>query len=258
MGIPAPETLVADAVTATEARLNGAAVPSISPVYDAHLSLYFKLGKTSPPDEQTITAVPASVTYPIYQNVPFSAMATNLSCGTEYYYQAFAATEDDSTGGEILNLTTLTCPPTISSINPTSGSTAGGTEVTIQGSNLCPRVTTINAQVTAQDVEYPQVTIGGSVCNVTSCSGPVLTGSVQAQNGHDSEIACTTGPRAAGTVDVVVTTEGGTGTLEDGFTYQAPPAPPNPIPTLSEWAQIVMMLAMIATSGLYGWRMKQR
>jgi IPTL-CTERM motif len=35
-------------------------------------------------------------------------------------------------------------------------------------------------------------------------------------------------------------------------------APPQPIPTLSEWAQILMMLAMIATAGFYGWRMKQR
>jgi hypothetical protein len=37
----------------------------------------------------------------------------------------------------------------------------------------------------------------------------------------------------------------------------APPTP-QPIPTLSEWAQIMMMLAMIATAGFYGWRMKQR
>ena len=32
----------------------------------------------------------------------------------------------------------------------------------------------------------------------------------------------------------------------------------NSIPTLSEWAQIIMMLAMIATAGFYGRRMKQR
>ena len=37
-----------------------------------------------------------------------------------------------------------------------------------------------------------------------------------------------------------------------------PPVPPQPIPTLSEWAQIVMMLIMIATAGFYGWRMKQQ
>jgi hypothetical protein len=33
---------------------------------------------------------------------------------------------------------------------------------------------------------------------------------------------------------------------------------PAPIPTLSEWSQIMMMLAMIATAGFYGWTMKQR
>jgi hypothetical protein len=32
---------------------------------------------------------------------------------------------------------------------------------------------------------------------------------------------------------------------------------PSPIPTLSEWAQIMMMLAIIATAGFYGWRMKR-
>lgn len=37
-----------------------------------------------------------------------------------------------------------------------------------------------------------------------------------------------------------------------------PPTPPNPIPTLGVWAQLLMMFMMIATAGLYGWRMKQR
>lgn len=36
------------------------------------------------------------------------------------------------------------------------------------------------------------------------------------------------------------------------------PGPSSPIPTLGEWGQIIMMLAMIATAGFYGWRMKQR
>jgi len=41
-------------------------------------------------------------------------------------------------------------------------------------------------------------------------------------------------------------------------TPPTPPAPPQPIPMLTEWGQIMMMLAMIATAGFYGWRMKQR
>jgi hypothetical protein len=57
----------------------------------------------------------------------------------------------------------------------------------------------------------------------------------------------------------------GSGSVPVGFAYNVtltgaptPPAPSNTIPTLSEWAQIMMMLAMIVTAGLYGWRMKQR
>lgn len=41
-------------------------------------------------------------------------------------------------------------------------------------------------------------------------------------------------------------------------TAENKPRPPNPIPTLNEWAQILMMFLMIATAGFYGRRMKQR
>lgn len=34
--------------------------------------------------------------------------------------------------------------------------------------------------------------------------------------------------------------------------------PPNPIPTLSEWAQMVMMLMMLVTAGRYGRRLKKK
>jgi hypothetical protein len=37
-----------------------------------------------------------------------------------------------------------------------------------------------------------------------------------------------------------------------------PPTPSNPIPTIGEWAQITMMLAMFAAAGFYGWRTKRR
>lgn len=44
----------------------------------------------------------------------------------------------------------------------------------------------------------------------------------------------------------------------EGEVYQpGPPTPSQPIPTLTKWAQIMMMLVMLATAGLYGWRMKQ-
>ena len=37
----------------------------------------------------------------------------------------------------------------------------------------------------------------------------------------DTEITATTPPGTAGAVDVVVTTAGGSDTLDDGFTYEA-------------------------------------
>jgi Tfp pilus assembly protein PilW len=37
-----------------------------------------------------------------------------------------------------------------------------------------------------------------------------------------------------------------------------PPRPSNPIPTLGEWAQALMMVLMVLASGWYGFRTKQR
>jgi hypothetical protein len=37
-----------------------------------------------------------------------------------------------------------------------------------------------------------------------------------------------------------------------------PPRPSNPIPTLGEWAQALMMVLMVFASGWYGFRTKQR
>jgi len=55
----------------------------------------------------------------------------------------------------------------------------------------------------------PTVTLGGSSCSVLTVSS--------------TEITCTTTAHAAGTVNVSVTTPGGTGTLTDGYTYYAAP-----------------------------------
>jgi ubiquitin len=120
--------------------------------------------------------------------------------------------------------------PSVSSVTPTSGSTAGGTSITIAGANF--------TGATA-------VSVGGNACtNVSVVSATSIT--------------CATPAGAAGPASVLVTTPGGTNAANTLFTYTAPPPTPQPIPTLSEWAQIMMMLMMIATAGFYGWRMKQR
>ena len=84
--------------------------------------------------------------------------------------------------------------PTITSVSPSSGTTAGGTSITITGTNL--------SSATA-------VTIGGSPLTITSDTTTSITG--------------TTPASAAGSVAVAVTTTGGTATLASGFTYVTKP-----------------------------------
>lgn len=84
--------------------------------------------------------------------------------------------------------------PTITSISPSSGSTAGGTSITIVGTHL----------------DSTTVTIGGS---------PV-TGVVVA--GNNLSLTATTPAGSAGAQDVVVASANGTSTLAGGFTYVAP------------------------------------
>ena len=87
--------------------------------------------------------------------------------------------------------------PTVTSISPTSGPTAGGTSVTISGSGFLSGAT---------------VTLGG-----TPATNVVVTNS--------TTIAATTGPRSAGVVDVVVMNpDTQTGTLVQGFSYANPQA----------------------------------
>ena len=82
--------------------------------------------------------------------------------------------------------------PVVSSISPTSGSTAGGTTVTITGSNLA------NASA---------VNFGSSAATITADSAGSIT---------------VTSPSGVGSVTVSVTTPGGTGQASGQFTYIVP------------------------------------
>lgn len=84
--------------------------------------------------------------------------------------------------------------PVIASITPATGLAAGGTAVVLKGENL--------DGVTA-------VTFGGVAATGVSV---VVAGGVP-------EVHCTTGPHAAGAVNVVVTDDGGTDTEVGGYTY---------------------------------------
>jgi len=91
---------------------------------------------------------------------------------------------------------TYVAVPAISGVNPVSGSPAGGTSVVLTGSNF--------TGATA-------VTLGGAAA--TSFTVDSAT-----------QITAVTPAHAAGAVDVVVTTPGGSATASNGFTYIAAPA----------------------------------
>lgn len=85
-------------------------------------------------------------------------------------------------------------PPTISGISPASGSTAGGTTVTVSGTNFAAGAS---------------LTIGG----VAATGVTVLSA---------TSLRAVTGARAAGVADVVVAVGAQSATLTRGFTYVVP------------------------------------
>lgn len=88
-------------------------------------------------------------------------------------------------------------PPTVTTINPDNGSTAGGTSVTITGTGF---------------VASPIVTIGGVAATAVTFVSPTT-------------LTATTGAHVTGTYDVVVTNPGGlSGTIAAGYFYVPPGA----------------------------------
>jgi hypothetical protein len=110
------------------------------------------------------------------------------------------------------NAYTYYVPMTITSMTPDSGSTTGGTEITVSGSNFGPASS--NNAVTFKGKD------GNSIaCNIISWS--------------DSEIICVTAAHAQGMVDVLVQSQYELKILADGYEYQDDstvpviPGPPN-------------------------------
>ena len=96
-------------------------------------------------------------------------------------------------------------PPTVSAISPATGSTSGGTQVTITGTNF-------NGT--------PQVTIGGvAASQVTVVNSTTISAVTPAGTGTN--------------VPVVVTTSFGSSTPAKIYSYAQPVTPPQPAPTLT-------------------------
>lgn len=109
--------------------------------------------------------------------------------------------------------------PSIATVGPASGPMTGSQSVTITGTNLSGAIS---------------VTFGGVAGIITGNTGTSIT--------------VTTPAHPAGSVDVVVTTAGGSTTSPDAYTFAAAAAVAA-IPTLSEWMLLALM-AMFAAAGL--------
>ena len=97
--------------------------------------------------------------------------------------------------GNLANGFTYVATPTVTSVSPNTGSTVGGTAVTITGTNFAAGAT---------------VTFGG-----TAATNVIVASATQ--------ITATTPAKAAGAVTVTVTVNGQSGSLTNGFTYVALP-----------------------------------
>ena len=84
--------------------------------------------------------------------------------------------------------------PSVVSVSPNSGTTLGGTAITVTGANFAAGA---------------QVTVGGAATTNVIVASP-------------TRLTATTSTRSAGTVEVTVTLNGRAGTLPSAFTYIAP------------------------------------
>ncbi len=118
------------------------------------------------------------------------------------------------------NSCTVAGPPTVSGISPASGTSAGGSAVTISGSNFAAGAT---------------VSIGGTAASVTSLT--------------PSSISATTGGHAVGTASVVVTNPGSSSsTLSNAYFYDFTDVPASS----SQHGFVVKLFRNAVTSGCAG------
>lgn len=157
---------------------------------------------------------------------PGSFSHTFVNAGDHPYYCAIHS----SPGGTMMNgVVTVTAPPAapvLTSVSPSSGSTAGGTSTTLTGSDF---------------VADCVASFGGVNAPLTTFTSPAT-------------LQATTPAQGPGTVDVRVSCSTGTSVLPAAFTYIGvplpPPVPPPSIPTFSPWV-VVLPAAALMLVGLW-------
>jgi len=145
---------------------------------------------------QNIVAFTPSGTGTVTASTATSLTVTGLSGLTPGALNAVVTSQGFSSGAPVQVATVVPPPaPTVTGISPSSGSTLGGTSVTITGTNF--------TGATA-------VTIGGTAATSVSVV-------------NATTITCITPAGTAGTASVLATTPGGTNAANTFYTYVAPP-----------------------------------
>ena len=139
----------------------------------------------------TCSFTPAATDLSTLNSLTTTTSSTGLSPSTTYYYQGWASNTTGTTYGNVANFTTSASPPTITSLSIVSGPVAGGTSLTITGTNF---------------TGTSSVTFGGSAAT------SVLVISA-------TSVSLTNPSGTVGLQDVVLTTPGGSVTSTGAFTY---------------------------------------
>ncbi len=203
LALAAPGEVTTDAatnLTAGNATLNG------QTGFDAatQTSFWVSTSTFSTADPNVLPPGAYSVVVPsgIASSSPFTANLTDavgltVTASTTYHYVAWANNGTSWTPGAIVTFATLPAAPTVTGISPTTGTTTGGTSVTITGTDLT------------------------GATGVSFGANPATSFTVDS----DTQITATSPAGAAGPVDVTVTTTGGTSAIGAGsvFTYVAAP-----------------------------------
>jgi phospholipase C len=189
---PAVETGAATAITQTTATLNATVNPNGHTISDCH----FEYG-TSVFYESSVPC--ASMPAAGSAAVAVSARVEGLSANTTYHFRIVATNSGGTGFGADQPFTTLPNPPAVTLVSPRAGPEGGSSTVTISGSNLSGATAVRFGAVNALSFAV------GELGSITAVSPP-----------------------GAGTVDVTVTTPGGTSPTgsADRFRYA-------PVPTVS-------------------------
>lgn len=173
IGPPLVTTSVATNVTTTTATLNGSVNPN-----GGVTTAFFEWGTNS--DLSNPQTTPSQSIAAGNTAQPISATLTGLNPGTTYYFRAVAMNSAGTTRGSILNFTTQVACPTVTGVNPASGTV--GSNVIITGTNFTGvtgvkftnnvAATPTNITDTSFNVVVPAGAITGPITiNKTNCPG---------------------------------------------------------------------------------------